>query len=57
MPLKQENLLEEPGVGSRMGSNSEIDNKEVGNEDMDWNPKPDTTQKGPQRTEKGRTII
>jgi len=35
MPLKQENLLEEPGVGSRMGSNSEIDNKEVGNEDMD----------------------
>jgi hypothetical protein len=33
--IKQQNLLEEPGVGSRMGSNSKIGNKEVENEDMD----------------------
>jgi len=37
-----------------MGFKSEIGNKEVGSEDMDWNPKPNTSQKGPQRTEKGR---
>jgi hypothetical protein len=35
MPLKQQNLLEEPGVGSRMESNSEIGNKKIGSEDMD----------------------
>jgi hypothetical protein len=37
--------LEEPGVGSRMESNSEIGNKKIGSEDMDWNPKPDTSEK------------